>query len=87
MMSDYHLPVNIGNPSETSIIEFADLINGLVGNKAGTIIKMAKRLGSDPQRRQPDITRAKTILNWEPKLSLKEGLDRTIPYFKAKLNL
>ena len=87
MMSDYHEPVNIGNPSETSILEFADLVNGLIGNDAGTIIKMAKRLGSDPQRRQPDITRAKTILNWEPRISLKEGLSKTIPYFRTKLDL
>lgn len=87
MMSDYHEPVNIGNPSETSILEFADLVNGLIGNQAGTIIKMAKRLGSDPQRRQPDITRAKTILNWEPRISLKEGLSKTIPYFRTKLDI
>jgi len=87
MMSDYHEPVNIGNPSETSILEFADLVNGLIGNQAGTIIKMAKRLGSDPQRRQPDITRAKTILNWEPRISLKEGLSKTIHYFRTKLDL
>jgi dTDP-glucose 4,6-dehydratase len=87
MMSDFHEPVNIGNPSETSILEFANLVNELIGNKAGTIIKMAKRLGNDPQRRQPDITRAKTILQWEPEVSLKDGLGKTIPYFKAKLNL
>jgi dTDP-glucose 4,6-dehydratase len=87
MSSDFHEPVNIGNPSETSILEFANLVNELIGNEAGTIIKMAKRLGSDPQRRQPDITRAKTILQWEPEVSLKDGLAKTIPYFKAKLNL
>jgi dTDP-glucose 4,6-dehydratase len=87
MMSDFHEPVNIGNPSETSILEFANSVNELIGNKAGTIIKMAKRLGNDPQRRQPDITRAKTILQWEPGVSLKNGLGKTIPYFKAKLNL
>ncbi len=87
MSSDFHEPVNIGNPSETSILEFANLVNELIENKAGTIIKMAKRLGSDPQRRQPDITRAKTILQWEPEVSLKDGLAKTIPYFKAKLNL
>ncbi|MDY6846568.1 MAG: UDP-glucuronic acid decarboxylase family protein [Chloroflexota bacterium] len=87
MMSEYHEPVNIGNPSETSILDFADLVNGLIGNEAGTIIKMAKRLGSDPQRRQPDITRAKSILSWEPRISLKEGLSKTIPYFRTKLDL
>lgn len=87
MMSDYHEPVNIGNPSETSILEFAKLVNNLIDNKAGTIIKMAKRLGNDPQRRQPDITRAQKILEWEPKIDLDKGLINTIPYFRNKLGL
>ncbi len=87
MMSDFHEPVNIGNPVETSILEFAELVNNLVGNEAGTVNKIAKRLGNDPQRRQPDITRARTIINWEPKISLKEGLTKTIPYFREKLGL
>jgi dTDP-glucose 4,6-dehydratase len=85
MLSDYHEPVNLGNPNEISICEFADLVNELTGNQAGTIIKMAKRLGNDPQRRQPDITRAKTILNWEPKVNFREGLLATLPYFKQKM--
>jgi dTDP-glucose 4,6-dehydratase len=87
MMTDFHEPVNIGNPSETSIIEFAEIVNELIDNKAGTVIKIAKRLGNDPQRRQPDITRAREIIDWEPKISLKEGLTKTIPYFKDKLGL
>lgn len=87
MLSDFHEPVNIGNPSEMSIKEFADLVNELIQNDAGTIIKMAKRLGNDPQRRQPDISRAKSILNWEPKISFREGLLKTIPYFKRKMGL
>ena len=87
MMSDYHEPVNLGNPNEISICEFADLVNELTGNQAGTIVKMAKRLGNDPQRRQPDITRAKTILGWEPKVNFREGLLATLPYFKQKMAL
>lgn len=87
MMSDFHEPVNIGNPTETSILEFAELVNSLIGNNAGTVNKIAKRLGNDPQRRQPDITRAKKIINWEPKINLKEGLRKTIPYFRNKLGL
>lgn len=87
MMSDFHEPVNIGNPFEISIAEFADLVNELVDNPAGTVIKMAKRLGNDPQRRQPDISRARSILNWEPKTGFREGLLKTIPYFKKKLAL
>lgn len=87
MLSDFHEPVNIGNPSETSIIEFAELVNDIIDNKAGTVTKIAKRLGNDPQRRQPDITRAREIINWEPKISLKEGLMKTIPYFRNKLGI
>jgi dTDP-glucose 4,6-dehydratase len=87
MMSDYHEPVNIGNPQETSILEFAKVINDITGNEAGLIKKFAKRLGNDPQRRQPDISRAKTVLDWEPQYALREGLQQTIPYFKRKLSL
>jgi dTDP-glucose 4,6-dehydratase len=82
MMSDYHDPVNIGNPAEISINDLAELINELTGNTAGTVVKLTKRLSSDPQRRQPDITRARAILNWEPTISLREGLLATIPYFR-----
>lgn len=87
MMSDFHEPVNIGNPNEISIGDFAELVNELTGNKSGTVIKLAKRLGNDPQRRQPDITRAKTILDWQPKISFREGLLKTIPYFRERLGL
>jgi dTDP-glucose 4,6-dehydratase len=85
MMSDYHEPVNIGNPNEISIKDFADLVNNLTGNKAGTVVKLTKRLGNDPQRRQPDITLAKEILGWEPKVDFRDGLIATIPYFKQKM--
>ncbi|MEN4012715.1 MAG: UDP-glucuronic acid decarboxylase family protein [Chloroflexota bacterium] len=87
LMSDEHLPVNIGNPAEITIREFADTINRLVGNKSGIIIKESSRLGDDPQRRQPDITRAKAILKWQPTISLEEGIAKTIPYFRSKLGL
>jgi len=87
MMSNYNEPINIGNPDETSILELADLINDLTNNHAETSIKISKRLKSDPQRRQPDITRAKQILNWEPKIGLKAGLEKTITYFKQTMKL
>ncbi len=87
LFSDVHEPVNIGNPVETTILEFAELINRLTGNRAGLVFLPDKRLGSDPQRRQPDITRARSLLGWEPKISLEEGLARTIPYFKQKMGL
>jgi dTDP-glucose 4,6-dehydratase len=87
LFSDEHMPVNIGNPAEISIIEFAQTINEIVGNRAGIAYKPALRLGDDPQRRQPDITRARQILKWEPKVSLRQGIERTVPYFKAKMGL
>ncbi len=87
LLSEEHYPVNIGNPQETSILDFAYTINRITDNPADVIFKPAKRLGDDPQRRQPEITRARTILDWEPKVSLEEGIRATIPYFRQKLGL
>ncbi len=87
LISDEHLPVNIGNPEEITILEFAETINSLTGNPAGIIKKPDLRLGDDPQRRRPDITRAQQILSWQPTVNLEEGITRTIPYFRAKLGL
>lgn len=87
LLSDEHYPVNIGNPTETTILEFAETINRLVGNPAGVVMKPASRLGDDPQRRQPDITRAREILKWEPRIPLEDGIRRTIPYFQQKMRL
>ena len=84
LMSDEHFPVNIGNPAEISILEFARVINEFTGNSAGIEFKLDKRLGDDPQRRQPDITRARTILGWSPRTSLQDGLASTIDFFKTK---
>jgi len=85
MFSNYHEPVNIGNPSEISILDLAKFVNDLTGNTAGTTVKMTKRLGNDPQRRQPDVSRAKNILGWEPITNFKDGLKATIPYFNEKM--
>ena len=85
--SDEHLPVNIGNPNELSILQFAETINRIVGNPAGISFVKDARSVRDPQQRQPDITRARSILNWEPKVGLEEGIQKTIPYFKEKLGL
>lgn len=87
LFSDEHLPVNIGNPVETTILEFAKNINRLAGNDAGVVFKPDSRGEGDPQRRQPDITRAKERLCWEPKVALEDGLEQTIPYFKRALGL
>ena len=86
LYSSEHMPVNIGNPVEMTILQFAQTINHLTGNAAETTFVDA-RSARDPQRRRPDITRAETILGWEPKVDLEEGLLRTIPYFKQKLGL
>lgn len=87
LSSDEHLPVNIGNQHEMTILQFAETINQIVGNKAGiTFVKDARSV-RDPQQRQPDITRARQILKWEPKISLEEGIHKTIPYFKKKLGV
>lgn len=85
--SDEHLPVNIGNQHEMTILQFAETINKIVGNKGGITFVKDARSARDPQQRQPDITRARAILHWEPSVSLEEGIQRTIPYFKQKLGL
>jgi dTDP-glucose 4,6-dehydratase len=87
LLSEEHDPVNIGNPHEITILEFAETINRLVGNSAGVLYKPDMRSEGDPQRRQPDITRARTILGWEPTINLEEGLAKTIPYFREKMSL
>jgi dTDP-glucose 4,6-dehydratase len=80
MLEDYHEPVNLGNPSELSILEFAMRINELTGNEAGIVYR--PRPVDDPNRRCPDITQARQLLGWEPEVGLAEGLERTIGYFK-----
>jgi dTDP-glucose 4,6-dehydratase len=86
LYSGEHMPVNIGNPVEMTILQFAETINRLTDNKAG-IVYRDERSARDPQRRRPDITRANNILGWTPKVDLEEGLRRTIPYFKEQLAL
>lgn len=76
-------PVNLGNPAEMTILEFAHRINEAVGSKAGVVFKPLP--ADDPKRRQPDITRARRILGWEPRISLDEGLRHTIAYFRTQL--
>jgi dTDP-glucose 4,6-dehydratase len=87
LLSEEHMPVNIGNPSEITILDFAHTINRLVGNPSGIELNLEMNLGDDPKKRQPDITRAKAILGWQPKFSLEEGINRTVIYFKNELGL
>lgn len=85
LTSELHNPVNIGNPQETSISEFAHIINHLTNNSSGIIYEPEKMLEGDPLRRQPDIAFAKKTLGWKPEISLEEGLKITIDYFKKEL--
>ncbi len=80
MDSNYNFPVNIGNPNEITIKEIAEKILKLTGSKSEIIYKPLPE--DDPTKRKPDISKAKTILNWEPKINLEDGLIKTIQYFK-----
>jgi len=82
MISEEHMPVNLGNSTEISILQFAEKINRLLENPAGIDYKENMFVGHDPQLRQPDITRAREILGWSPKVTLEDGLQLTIQYFK-----
>jgi dTDP-glucose 4,6-dehydratase len=81
--SDFHEPVNIGNPSEMTVLDFAREIIALTGAKSKIAFKPLPI--DDPKQRRPDITRAKTLLGWEPKVDLRTGLKSTIEYFRAAL--
>jgi dTDP-glucose 4,6-dehydratase len=81
--SDHHLPINIGNPREMTVLEFAEKIIALTGSKSTIAYKPLPE--DDPQVRQPDITKARKILGWEPKVELEEGLIKTIEYFRTQL--
>ncbi len=83
MMSDTHMPVNIGNPQELTMIQFAEAVIKATGSKSKLVFKPLPQ--DDPKQRRPDITRARTILKWEPKVALSEGLEKTIAYFRGKI--
>jgi len=79
-------PVNLGNPREMTLIEFAETIRKVVG-KGGRVRSVRPLPENDPKQRRPDITRARTLLGWEPKVSLEEGLAPTVAYFRRELAL
>ena len=83
MMSDTDQPVNIGNPHEMTVLEFAQEIIRLTRSRSKIVFKPLPL--DDPKQRRPDITRAKKLLNWQPKVSLVAGLDKTIAYFRKKI--
>ena len=81
LLSDYAMPVNIGNPDQITLKEFAEEIIALTGTKQKIVYKPLPQ--DDPKQRQPDITRAKKLLGWEPKVNRAEGLKITYEYFKS----
>ena len=83
LLSDLREPCNIGNPHEMTILEFAETIRAAVGSKSEILFKPLPV--DDPQTRRPDITRARTVLGWEPKVALDEGMQSTIAYFRKAL--
>ena len=85
MMSDVSDPVNIGNPYELTIRQLAERVVALSGSRSKIVEKPLPV--DDPKVRQPDITRARTLLGWEPKVPLEEGLPKTLDYFRSKLGL
>jgi dTDP-glucose 4,6-dehydratase len=85
LLSDEHLPVNLGNPDEISILGLAEMINRLLNNTAEVVLLPDKRGEGDPQRRRPDISRAARILQWKPTIGLEEGLQKTLPYFQENI--
>ena len=82
LLSDEHLPVNLGNTDEKTILELAEIVNSLFENNAGLTYLPDNRGEGDPQRRRPDISRAQKILNWKPTIGLEDGLKKTIRYFQ-----
>jgi dTDP-glucose 4,6-dehydratase len=83
MPADEHLPTNIGNPEEITILEFAERVRALLGAKVPIVFKPLPQ--DDPKRRCPDISKAKRILNWEPKVSLDVGLGLTLNFFSRQV--
>ncbi|MCS6795967.1 MAG: SDR family oxidoreductase [Raineya sp.] len=83
LLSDYPYPINLGNPDEITLLQFAQEIQELTGSNSKIVFKPLPK--DDPKQRRPDITRAKEILGWEPRISRKEGLKITLEYFKQMI--
>jgi len=83
--SDEHMPVNLGNPDEFTILECAQAVQEVTGSENG--LRFDALPVDDPTRRCPDISKARALLDWQPRISLKEGLKRSLPFFKSKAAL
>ena len=86
LLSDYSLPVNIGNPVEITIGEFAKEVISLVGNPKAGITNVDLPV-DDPKQRRPDISLAKSLLDWEPEIDRKEGMKKVYDYFKEVVRI
>jgi dTDP-glucose 4,6-dehydratase len=84
LLSDAHLPVNLGNPVEMTIRQLAEAVNRLTGNPGGMVELPERRGQDDPQQRKPDIARAQELLDWSPRIDLETGLQRTIENYRAR---
>jgi dTDP-glucose 4,6-dehydratase len=84
LAADFHDPVNLGNPNEVSILDFAKEIQELSGSKSEIVFKPLPQ--DDPKVRRPDITRARQLLGWEPRVERREGMRRTLEYFRNKVS-
>ena len=83
LLSDYTMPVNVGNPAEITLLQFAEEVLALTGSTSKIVYKPLPQ--DDPKQRQPNITKAREILGWEPKVDRHEGLKRTLAYFKEHI--
>ncbi len=83
LLSDEPEPVNIGNPAEISIREFAEKLNEITGSDGGVLYRPLPM--DDPKQRQPDITKARRVLGWEPKVPLQSGMEQTVDWFRKRL--
>ena len=83
MMSNYDMPMNIGNPRELTVLDFAKEIIRATGSRSKIAFRPLPQ--DDPKQRRPDITKARKILKWEPKVQLGQGLKTTIEYFRRKV--
>jgi dTDP-glucose 4,6-dehydratase len=83
MHSNEHLPVNLGNPEEFTILECAQAVLAITGSQSRVTFEPLPQ--DDPKHRRPDITRARELLDWEPKVGLPEGLRRTLPWFRQEM--
>ena len=84
MNSDAHLPVNIGHPTEFSVLEFARLLKQITKSDSEIVFRDLPE--DDPKQRRPDITKARELLGWEPKIELEAGLHKTLEYFEKKIS-